>query len=715
MKKTILLFISICSLSQILVGQEQVILDQTPQKDWYPSSAYLGQLVVYDNDIIYNINKTTASFRPEVLLNYGVPNTSIDIDQNQKNQAIRLKMDVPFFLFRQFFDGGYYESGTEIFGQRIPNSNKSSTSVVQLNKSRTMFVPTNYGFKSIEKIAKHTVVARDTIKSLSKPYFFIKMVQRGYERLIKIPEIIYTNGGSYGGMFLHNNTLHFAVSIAGRSELFADGGFGEAIKITKLEDSTTGTAPSYMTSGLGKIWFSGKNVIDDGMGGTDDLGWELCYANGSPDLNEPPAKGFGYFPYETGTYINDTYYGSSPVIFGKINGKIIYYAQNSAMKKMYAHLISGNVELNIPDFEYNYNDPFGILNDKLYIISSFKTGPYLPKKHKLVEIDGTSSGSKIYELPVQGATNFFIHKNELYYVGGNKFVKFNPITKAFEVIFEGEGYAISDVTPYQNGFVFIERDNQYGAYSLKLKGWNIEQRQVIHDSQNKSKNSSSNQYELKFNKNNYSINLHSINFTNPDKLKIQLLDSSSNKIQLLSPEIPIKNGEINASLMYAINTFKDANSHSSEISFGYDETMFPEINNFDPAKLIVNSYQNGISKTISGQLDMVNKSIKISAHFEDESFIYFSYSGALSIKENFLKSKLSIFPNPATSAFTIKMVNNAPIKNVKIYDLLGKKVLFHKTINQQNTEINVSNLSKGVYVVKARVNDYTISKKLILH
>ncbi|MBG7610755.1 hypothetical protein IU405_00650, partial [Polaribacter sp. BAL334] len=144
--------------------------------------------------------------------------------------------------------------------------------------------------------------------------------------------------------------------------------------------------------------------------------------------------------------------------------------------------------------------------------------------------------------------------------------------------------------PYQNGFLFIERDILYGDYSLKLKGWNIEQRQVLHDAQNNANKTSSTQYDLKFNGINYPINLHSINLTNPDKLKIQVLESSSNKIKLLSPEIPIKDGEINPSIVYAINTFTDGNSHNSEISFGYDEAMFPEINNFDPTKLIVNLY-----------------------------------------------------------------------------------------------------------------------------
>ena len=61
------------------------------------------------------------------------------------------------------------------------------------------------------------------------------------------------------------------------------------------------------------------------------------------------------------------------------------------------------------------------------------------------------------------------------------------------------------------------------------------------------------------------------------------------------------------------------------------------------------------------------------------------------------------------------MDDEIEIENVEIYNLLGKKVYTHKTSNQQNTEINISNLSKGMYLVKVKVNNFIISKKLVVH
>lgn len=82
---------------------------------------------------------------------------------------------------------------------------------------------------------------------------------------------------------------------------------------------------------------------------------------------------------------------------------------------------------------------------------------------------------------------------------------------------------------------------------------------------------------------------------------------------------------------------------------------------------------------------------------------------------NSITQKLNIFPNPASNIVIIKMDDEIEIENVEIYNLLGKKVYTHKTSNQQNTEINISNLSKGMYVVKVKVNNFIISKKLVVH
>ena len=77
--------------------------------------------------------------------------------------------------------------------------------------------------------------------------------------------------------------------------------------------------------------------------------------------------------------------------------------------------------------------------------------------------------------------------------------------------------------------------------------------------------------------------------------------------------------------------------------------------------------------------------------------------------------KMNVFPNPASSQITISADNNAPINKVEIFNLLGKRVLIKIPENQTNTNLDVSRFSKGIYIVKANINNKMISKKLIIN
>ncbi len=67
--------------------------------------------------------------------------------------------------------------------------------------------------------------------------------------------------------------------------------------------------------------------------------------------------------------------------------------------------------------------------------------------------------------------------------------------------------------------------------------------------------------------------------------------------------------------------------------------------------------------------------------------------------EDFVSDGLSIYPNPATDEFSIKMPERSPRATVRIYDLMGKDVV--KPFNYVGNEkpISVQSLASGVYVV----------------
>lgn len=67
----------------------------------------------------------------------------------------------------------------------------------------------------------------------------------------------------------------------------------------------------------------------------------------------------------------------------------------------------------------------------------------------------------------------------------------------------------------------------------------------------------------------------------------------------------------------------------------------------------------------------------------------------------------AIYPNPATNFFNVKAVD---LKNIKIYSQDGKLLL--KTEKSEN--ININNLSNGIYIVRIETSKGQISKKLIV-
>ncbi len=71
---------------------------------------------------------------------------------------------------------------------------------------------------------------------------------------------------------------------------------------------------------------------------------------------------------------------------------------------------------------------------------------------------------------------------------------------------------------------------------------------------------------------------------------------------------------------------------------------------------------------------------------------------------------LQIYPNPAKTFLNVTSTNFEE-KEVEIYNVLGKVVLSSKVINSQ---VNVSNLAAGLYVVKVTEAGKTSSRKLVI-
>lgn len=72
---------------------------------------------------------------------------------------------------------------------------------------------------------------------------------------------------------------------------------------------------------------------------------------------------------------------------------------------------------------------------------------------------------------------------------------------------------------------------------------------------------------------------------------------------------------------------------------------------------------------------------------------------------------LSFYPNPVSNGKVYITSKSSLDKEIRIFDVLGKKVL-QTLLNSR--ELNVSALSPGVYIIKIIEGDATATRKLII-
>ena len=93
---------------------------------------------------------------------------------------------------------------------------------------------------------------------------------------------------------------------------------------------------------------------------------------------------------------------------------------------------------------------------------------------------------------------------------------------------------------------------------------------------------------------------------------------------------------------------------------------------------------------------------------DNEILNLYNYNTLSTQNFNLQNLKASIFPNPTSTNFTIEIENE--VKSVEIYSLQGQKVLI-----STSKDINVSNLSKGMYLVRIEDNNNAVAtQKLII-
>ena len=84
----------------------------------------------------------------------------------------------------------------------------------------------------------------------------------------------------------------------------------------------------------------------------------------------------------------------------------------------------------------------------------------------------------------------------------------------------------------------------------------------------------------------------------------------------------------------------------------------------------------------------------------------------LSVAKNEYANSVSLYPNPAKDVVRIETKNNVNVSSVEVFNLLGQSVLSQSTL--KDNKINVSSLSKGLYLLKLASDKGTIAKKVVI-
>jgi hypothetical protein len=86
---------------------------------------------------------------------------------------------------------------------------------------------------------------------------------------------------------------------------------------------------------------------------------------------------------------------------------------------------------------------------------------------------------------------------------------------------------------------------------------------------------------------------------------------------------------------------------------------------------------------------------------------------ATSINELNANSGIEIFPNPSNGIFTIENTSGEKIKNVEVYDAMGKLIYGNQNYNQQ-AKIDLSAQANGLYFVFVKTDKGIATQKIIL-
>lgn len=144
----------------------------------------------------------------------------------------------------------------------------------------------------------------------------------------------------------------------------------------------------------------------------------------------------------------------------------------------------------------------------------------------------------------------------------------------------------------------------------------------------------------------------------------------------------------------------------------------PALNTTEPAASLTNTTGTTVAPTQianivlrqGGNATIGTGNVEFDEIKVSDNWAYVTSSTAATQKNEI--SGLSIYPNPATDGQVFITSNSGLLKNVLVFDVLGKQVL---KANVTDQAMNIPNLKSGVYFVKVTEEGKTATRKLVIN
>ena len=81
----------------------------------------------------------------------------------------------------------------------------------------------------------------------------------------------------------------------------------------------------------------------------------------------------------------------------------------------------------------------------------------------------------------------------------------------------------------------------------------------------------------------------------------------------------------------------------------------------------------------------------------------------LSVEEFSLSNNISIYPNPTSDIINIEVSNALTVRSLELYNIIGKQVIKSNKV----TNLNLSQLNAGIYMLKVITDSGSLTKKII--